>query len=1313
MSELYIFSQDDKLLTIISEDNGLESTFFRDESNEIPDTPFTFTVDAHAEYRQKYNSNNSLTQVASMFIGAVEGIDDEVEINVSPAQFVKEENRVVFKDREGRFREFVIKELDDINNLDGPFTTAVCLPAWVDELSEHYVLDKRYSDKEAEDAMDDALEGTRYEGVVDGSFGEASTNFYRLASVDCVFKITDVWGGEITDNIELDDFGRIDKRKLILMHRLGADRGLRFEIDHNMEEIQRTILSYPKTAMYGYGASLETDGGGNTRYIDFGDVEWKESEGDPVDKPKGQTWVGDPDALQILGRPHEGRLLHRFGKFSNQDYEEEEELLKATWYHLQRVKNPEVNYRLKASEVDRRVELGDTAIAIDREFARPIEIQTRIIAIEYDLLDIEDTTVIEAGQVLDLSDDRIDRIEDTIERDRGNWDNPTVDDDNFPDVKPDTPANVEAVGLFRTIELSWFFDQKLYINYEVYGSQVKDFVPDTQHLLWRGQVSGFSHAVETDQTWYYYIRAVNTHGTASEYSGQVQATTVQIDLPDVENLVPDFLELNIIRSEDEPEGTDYHQGQIWEELNPPDGPNYWHRWSIVTNSWEPISAMNPGDIGAIDLDTYDEDLGVISGTMKELEETAEGITQTVGRLEVQFDGLDVPARNLARSSALGVYKVGDYEDVNPSEESFRYIIQQGRTHGIRQFRARVGEYLEESTDHVISCILKKRSGGDFKITGEVKEASGGIQLVNNNVEVYLDGEHKGSGSDFWESGFDFPDDRKNHRLEIHFTTSNIIVSQQSTLSINIESENVLDSFEIELWEFKIEEGTERTTWLPAPEDGVDVGELTAQITSLQTQIDQTAEDISLRATKTELDTVKNTVSDMEAEIKVNAEEITLRVAKNGVMSAIEQTAEQIKIKAERLDFGDGALIIQNGNVYIRDNVIVDSMIAANARIDFAKIAKVEITNAMIKSLSVDKLTGSIATFTERNWNNISSQVKIRGSGLETFSGSRRTSVLNGSGHQFYRDNYMVGRIGTAGLHDYPNLRGLNFQLANDAYYMAWSHLEKPSDNYYTIKMAWYKNKQAYDVKGFNFNDDVKINGRVRASRFRTEGYTTNRNFMFVPFTWNGYSGVALRRASDGAKVFIGRSRAALINEGNAYVEVGTDSTGNYVRSTDIGNRTYTSTSRMVRITQYGTLGRSTSSRRYKLIEEVLDLSYARRILSLNPKSWYDKRACEDYASTLSDGTETEGERIDRVGGLIAEDLHDVGLGMYVTYDERGRPDGISENVVSLLIPIVRNHDERIASVELTMNKHEQRINLLEKENKKLKNKVSQLEELVA
>ena len=151
--------------------------------------------------------------------------------------------------------------------------------------------------------------------------------------------------------------------------------------------------------------------------------------------------------------------------------------------------------------------------------------------------------------------------------------------------------------------------------------------------------------------------------------------------------------------------------------------------------------------------------------------------------------------------------------------------------------------------------------------------------------------------------------------------------------------------------------------------------------------------------------------------------------------------------------------------------------------------------------------------------------------------------------------------------------------------------------------------------------------------------------------------------------------------GGTRFEIGFDSTGSFFKTISAYNRTYTATTQMVRVTENGVLGRSTSSRRYKLIEEEISLDYAKKILLLKPKSWFDKRAAEEYAHTLRSGEDTEIQRIERIGGIIAEDTHDAGLGMYVNYNDEGQPDGVSDNLMTLIIPVVGDHEKRLTELE--------------------------------
>ncbi|MFP7313716.1 phage tail spike protein [Bacillus safensis] len=517
MAEMFILSPEDELLAVLFSD-GQDSCNFWD-----------------AKYKEELNLGSSFSFIA--------------DASHPDAKYLFEENQIVFRDKDGELRAFVIKELDDTDD-GAEINTLVTCEAAMMELAETIIKERRPKDRTAQEVLDQVFERTRWTAEVTAELGINSTSFYKMTALECLSDVLNKWGGEFKDVVEFDG-NTITKRTIKVLSRRGKDSGKRFEIDKDTESIRRTVISYPKTALYGYGASLQTtdeDGeetGGYSRFIDFADVEWKKSNGDPVDKPKGQEWVGDPALLQKYGRLKNGELIHREDIFSDEDIEDPEELLKATYNHLLTVASKtEVNYELSVKLLEgvegyehEHVDLGDTTIAIDRNFAIPIETSQRIISMEYDITDPENTCVVEIGQFLSAlqGDDRVKQLQKIIDNNRGTWerkpDAGNVTDGSFPNTKPPRPSNIKAEGLFKTVSLTWDYNPSSYIAaYEVYASQNKGFTPTAAQLIFRGKTGGWHHqdGVDVDQVWYYRFRTINTHGTVSDWSSEYEAKTVRV-----------------------------------------------------------------------------------------------------------------------------------------------------------------------------------------------------------------------------------------------------------------------------------------------------------------------------------------------------------------------------------------------------------------------------------------------------------------------------------------------------------------------------------------------------------------------------------------------------------------------------------------------------------------------------------------------------------------------------------------------------------------------------------------------------------------
>lgn len=99
---------------------------------------------------------------------------------------------------------------------------------------------------------------------------------------------------------------------------------------------------------------------------------------------------------------------------------------------------------------------------------------------------------------------------------------------DYPNTLPAVPVvTIDRAG-FKTVSLSWEYENKPYYSYEVYASQEQGFTPNAFDLIFKGQASAFLHEVECSQTWYYKVRAVNTYGNATDFSEEVSATTTKI-----------------------------------------------------------------------------------------------------------------------------------------------------------------------------------------------------------------------------------------------------------------------------------------------------------------------------------------------------------------------------------------------------------------------------------------------------------------------------------------------------------------------------------------------------------------------------------------------------------------------------------------------------------------------------------------------------------------------------------------------------------------------------------------------------------------
>lgn len=100
------------------------------------------------------------------------------------------------------------------------------------------------------------------------------------------------------------------------------------------------------------------------------------------------------------------------------------------------------------------------------------------------------------------------------------------------------------------------------------------------------------------------------------------------------------------------------------------------------------------------------------------------------------------------------------------------------------------------------------------------------------------------------------------------------------------------------------------------------------------------------------------------------------------------------------------------------------------------------------------------------------------------------------------------------------------------------------------------------------------------------------------------------------------------------------------------------------------LKKSTSSIRYKVNVEDVDWEQ-QLLLQLRPVKFNDRREHEE-----------KGDSARQYVGLIAEEVHELGLTEFVYYDEQNRPDGVQyDRLTVALLSIVKDLAERVARLE--------------------------------
>ena len=175
----------------------------------------------------------------------------------------------------------------------------------------------------------------------------------------------------------------------------------------------------------------------------------------------------------------------------------------------------------------------------------------------------------------------------------------------------------------------------------------------------------------------------------------------------------------------------------------------------------------------------------------------------------------------------------------------------------------------------------------------------------------------------------------------------------------------------------------------------------------------------------------------------------------------------------------------------------------------------------------------------------------------------------------------------------------------------------------------------------------------------------------------------------------GQLRLQIGNNGNDYgLQVGSYAGSEAVLSDFIYSFT-SSNSSNVRIADSGRLMRTTSASKYKynIKNPELEKTLGDRLLNVHMATWNDKHAVDMYADQLTTGEDREKISIKEHYGLIAEQMRDAGLEMFIDYGKNHEIEGIQYDRAWIpLLSVIRRLNNKINEYELRISKLEGKIN---------------------
>ncbi|MBV3093391.1 hypothetical protein KS184_11200 [Staphylococcus aureus] len=503
------------------------------------------------------------------------------------------------------------------------------------------------------------------------------------------------------------------------------------------------------------------------------------------------------------------------------------------------------------------------------------------------------------------------------------------------------------------------------------------------------------------------------------------------------------------------------------------------------------------------------------------------------------------------------------------------------------------------------------------------------------------------------------------------------------------------------------------------------------LTRYGSQIIQNGKEIKLRTTKEEFNASKRTLSRLLADITVNAMKgIYLRYDENGAITSHTIDKDGVKISGDKVDITANRefnVVANNINNKVGKNDIVNSLNLSNEGLDI-NVNRIGIKGGNAnRYVQVQNDFIELGGIVQRTWKGKRSTddifTRLKDGHLRfrnnTAGGSLYMShfgistYIDGEGEdggssgtiQWWDKTYSDSGMNGITINSYGGVVALtsdynriiidsyasaNIESREAPIYLSPNTKNKPGLNRFAFTLS--NADSAYETDGyimFGSDKNYKYGAGLRFSKRSNKG--------LVQVVNGDYATGGDTTIESG----MGKFNLVKRRDGNSYVSiqsydllaVGSDNAGDRVASNSIYKRTYSAPANL-HITSAGTIGRATSAKKYKIsienqyINEDDQFSHSKEILKLPIRTWFDKYESEIMAKELESGKKLSDDtfKLSRHTGLIAEEVEELGFNEFVIYDDNGEIEGIAYDRLWVhLIPIIKNQQSKIEKLEELIN----------------------------